>query len=208
MDMNFTEVIDFSERLTVCAEISKEDTKRIFEENRETPKNDALEADDSFVNGELQFNFDEAGENLEEVLLFPTYEFEDDSITNGDFIGVTDQFSGELPRVLEFLGDYRKECCKNLKAYFEKVFEKAVNEALGNNKDNEEYTREDAVEEATHHFFNDSTDYDAVVGMYLGYHDIDIQKAYNDFVNEIVDEPTDRDKDIIAKFKKLGAKEN
>ena len=103
--MNFTEVIEFTERLVLWAEIPKEDVKRIFEEHKKIPKNDAMEEDNSYTCGELQFNYDENGENLESVLLFPTYEVEEDSLVNGDFIDVTDQFSKESANALEYLNN-------------------------------------------------------------------------------------------------------
>ncbi len=86
---------------------------------------------------------------------------------------------------------------KEYQTYFENVFKKAVDEAMCNNADDEEYTKEDATEEATYHFLNDSTDYDAVAGMYIGYAGGDAKRALEDFKDEIVDEPSERDKCVI-----------
>ena len=86
---------------------------------------------------------------------------------------------------------------KNYQKYFENVFAKAMDEAMKNNADGEDYTEEDAREEATYHFLNDSTDYDAVAGMYIGYAGGDAKRALEDFKDEIVDEPSERDKCVI-----------
>ena len=82
---------------------------------------------------------------------------------------------------------------KDYQSYFEEVFAKAIDEAMRNNADDKDYTKEDAREEATYHFFNDSTDYDAVAGMYIGYAGGRVGKALQDFKDEIVDDPSERD---------------
>lgn len=74
---------------------------------------------------------------------------------------------------------------KDYQSYFEKVFAKAMDEAMRNNADDEDYTEEDAREEATCHFLNDSTDYDAIAGMYIGYAGGKADKALKDFKDEI-----------------------
>lgn len=92
---------------------------------------------------------------------------------------------------------------KDYQNYFEMVFAKAMAEAMRNNSDVEDYTKEDARQEATYHFLNDSTDYDAVAGMYIGYASGDVSRALKDFKDEIVDEPSERDSDIIAELEKI-----
>lgn len=74
---------------------------------------------------------------------------------------------------------------KDYQSYFEEVFAKAMDEAMRNNADNEDYTKEDARKEATYHFLNDSTDYDAVAGIYIGYAGGKVDKALKDFCDEI-----------------------
>ena len=92
---------------------------------------------------------------------------------------------------------------KDYQKYFENVFAKAMDEAMKNNADDEDYTEEDAREEATYHFLNDSTDYDAVAGMYIGYAGGKADKALQDFKDEIVDEPSERDRDVILKLEEI-----
>ena len=92
---------------------------------------------------------------------------------------------------------------KDYQKYFETVFAKAMDEAMKNNADDEDYTEENAREEATYHFLNDSTDYDAVAGMYIGYAGGKADKALQDFKDEIVDEPSERDRDVIATFERI-----
>jgi len=92
---------------------------------------------------------------------------------------------------------------KDYQSYFEKVFAKAMDEAMRNNTGDEDYKEEDAREEATYHFLNDSTDYDAVAGIYIGYAGGKADKALQDFKDEIVDEPSDRDRDVITKFEQI-----
>ena len=89
------EVITETSVNTVCVLISKEDVKALFEANGAVPKNDALEPDDSYVEGEIQFNYDKEDNSLSEVLVFPTYEEEDGSLVNGDFIDVADDLDEE-----------------------------------------------------------------------------------------------------------------
>lgn len=71
----------------VYVEISREDTRKMYEEIRKWPINDNSEYDDSYVSGELQFIFDKGTDHLTEVLLFPVYEDEnEEEFFNGDFI--------------------------------------------------------------------------------------------------------------------------
>ena len=79
--------------VTVTAEIGKEITAEIFKEEGINPKNENSELDDSYVVGELQFNFDIKTKELCEILLFPSYENGDGDIVNGDFINVFDLFA-------------------------------------------------------------------------------------------------------------------
>lgn len=92
---------------------------------------------------------------------------------------------------------------KDYQKYFENVFAKAMDEAMKNNADDEDYIEEDAREEATYHFLNDSTDYDAVAGMYIGYAGGRVDKALQDFKEEIVDEPSEWDSEVIKRLEKI-----
>ncbi len=72
-----------------CAHLEKEQVAELFKDSSGIPKNDALEPDDAYTKGEIQFNFSKETEDLEEVLVFPIYEY-DDSEINGDFIPAPD----------------------------------------------------------------------------------------------------------------------
>ena len=89
--------------VTVTAEINKEITAEIFKEEGAIPKNENLEPDDSYIVGELQFNFDIKTKELCEILLFPSYEDEDGGIVNGDFINVSDLFADREKEVRKML---------------------------------------------------------------------------------------------------------
>ena len=86
----FEEVITETSVNTVCALIAKEDVTAIFERHRISPKNDAMEPDNSYTEGEIQFNYDKDDNSLSEVLVFPTYKDEEGGLTNGDFVNVID----------------------------------------------------------------------------------------------------------------------
>ena len=85
--MAWTEV----ENKTVYAEISSEDTKKIFAECGELPRNDNGDEDWTNSSGELQFMIGDGKVN--EILLFPVYDVDENTTTVGDFVNVTDLFS-------------------------------------------------------------------------------------------------------------------
>ncbi len=89
--------------VTVTAEIDKEIVTEIFKEEGATPKNDNLEPDDSYIVGEIQFNFDVETNELCEILLFPSYNDENGGIVNGDFINVSDLFADRENEVRKML---------------------------------------------------------------------------------------------------------
>ncbi len=87
--------------------------------------------------------------------------------------------------------------------YFNKVFAKAIDEDLRNNADDPAYTREYARQAALKHFRNDSTDYDAVVGMYINDAIGDKTAALNTFMETIHENVSDRNTDILAAFQNV-----
>ena len=90
--MKFYDVIlDMNSCNIVLAQLSKEETAKVFADARKQPKNDAMEPDDTFVSGEVHYVFDKENGALDEVLIYPTYE-EDDSLVNGDFIEAPESF--------------------------------------------------------------------------------------------------------------------
>ncbi len=83
--------------MEVYASISKSATAGYFERAGAIPTNEDGEEDFSFIGGDVQYMFNAEG-GLDEVLLFPVYEF-DDMIVNGqDFI--------DAPEELQSLGSY------------------------------------------------------------------------------------------------------
>ena len=83
-------VTDLDDVDEVYVEVSKDITKQLFENARETPVNQDGEEDDSYVSGEIQFIFAKGTDNLVEILLFPVYEDDDGGLINGDFIDPPD----------------------------------------------------------------------------------------------------------------------
>ena len=97
---------------------------------------------------------------------------------------------------------------KDYQDYFEKVFAKTVIDTIKAISDDEEYTEEDVRVETTYYFLNESTDYDAVAGMYIGYAGGNADRALQDFKDEIVDEPSERDRKVIEKLEQIIALQN
>ena len=87
---------------TVLAELSKEETAKIFSDTGMQAKNAAMEPDDTFVSGEVHYVFDKENNTLDEVLIYPTYE-EDDSLINGDFIEAPDPFWDKETEARQYL---------------------------------------------------------------------------------------------------------
>ena len=86
----------------VCCTFSKGFCRAIFEENNFTPTNPEGFHDDSFVEGELQFNFDRQTKDLVEVLLFPVYMVDGMWLNGMDFLNV--EVSDEIVnKVREYL---------------------------------------------------------------------------------------------------------
>lgn len=77
------------------------------------------------------------------------------------------------------------ETSKDYQDYFGKVFAKVMAEDMQNNADDVNYTKDDARENTTKYFLNESTDYDAVAGMYIGYASGRVDKALRDFKDEM-----------------------
>ncbi len=101
----FVEMIDtFNSMNTVYYEISTALLKALFDDAGEQPKNDILVADDSYIKGEVQYNFSKEGE-LEEVLLLPVYTNEDGEPIAGDYISAPERF---------WLDDYVNEAMSHI----------------------------------------------------------------------------------------------
>lgn len=107
----FEEVITETSVNTVCALISRADVYELFKKHNATTKNDAMEPDSTYTEGEIQFNYDKEDNSLLEILVYPSYEDEYGDITNGDFFNITDsddidadyinQANEELKKALE-----------------------------------------------------------------------------------------------------------
>lgn len=87
-ELKFSDVMETSV-ITVCAELSKVQTRELFAAVWATPYNDLYEPDENYIGGELQFNFDKETKELTEVLLFPIYGTEDNKLC-GDFVDAPD----------------------------------------------------------------------------------------------------------------------
>lgn len=89
--MKFYDAITETSINTILAKITKEEVKEIFIAANCQPKNSALEPDDSYISGELQYNFDKETGSLIEILVFPIYSI-GESIENGDFINAPESY--------------------------------------------------------------------------------------------------------------------
>lgn len=110
-DINITDVRIGQCFDTVYIELSKETTKSLFHEVGSAPYNDGDTPDESYVLGELQFEFDKDTIFIKEILLFPIYfNTEEDVYQNGDFVNITNnlEYSEEhLEMILKQLNDNR-----------------------------------------------------------------------------------------------------
>lgn len=110
-DINITDVRIGQCFDTVYIELSKETTKSLFHEVGSAPYNDGDTPDESYVLGELQFEFDKDTIFIKEILLFPVYfDAEEDVYQNGDFVNITNnlEYSEEhLEMILKQLNDNR-----------------------------------------------------------------------------------------------------
>ena len=107
MDMKFSDVIDELESCTmVTATLTREETEEIFKRKNRTPMNENIEPDDSYTQGEIQFLFEKDMSDVQEVLVYPVYEYED-SIVNGDFIPAPAEYWSE--EAVSKARDYVKE---------------------------------------------------------------------------------------------------
>ena len=106
--MKFSEVIDELESCTmVCAEISKEELKDVFERKNRAPRNEDLEEDDSYVAGEVQYLFEKDMSDVQEVLVYPVYDDGEGGFINGDFIPAPNEYWSE--EAVSEAKDYAKE---------------------------------------------------------------------------------------------------
>jgi hypothetical protein len=108
----FEEVITETSVNTVCALISRADVYELFKKHNATPKNEAMEPDNNYTEGEIQFNYDKEDGSLFEILVFPIYENDDGDIMNGDFLNITD--TNDLDE------DYIKQADEELKKTLER----------------------------------------------------------------------------------------
>ena len=99
MMIELADAIGFMSCHSVIGFISRENVQLIYELFDTQPKNDDYELDNSYISGEMRFNFNKETNELEEVLLFPVYENkndpedDDDGLRNGDFIRIDNLFS-------------------------------------------------------------------------------------------------------------------
>lgn len=99
--MELSDVIEFNSCHSVVASVSKENVQLIYELFDAQPKNDDYELYDSYISGEIRFNFNKDTNEIEEVLLFPVYENDpedDDGVRNGDFIRIDNMFYDSMIR--------------------------------------------------------------------------------------------------------------
>ena len=99
--MELSDVVEFNSCHSVVAFVSKENVQLIYELFDAQPKNDDYELDDSYISGEIRFNFNKDTNEIEEVLLFPVYENDPEGIKgvdNGDFIRIDNMFSDSMIR--------------------------------------------------------------------------------------------------------------
>ena len=104
IDLNKGSIITETSVYTITGIITKELTAEIFERENELPRNNELDEDWTFKEGEVQFNFDKDTMDCTEILLFPVYEDEDGNSANvGDFIHVDDfdNFIDEVKKLLK-----------------------------------------------------------------------------------------------------------
>lgn len=96
--IELSDVVGFISCHSVIGFISKENVQLIYELFDTQPKNDNYDPDDSYISGEIRFNFSKETNELEEVLLFPVYEDapEDYGLKNGDFIRINNLFSDSM----------------------------------------------------------------------------------------------------------------
>lgn len=100
--IELSDVIGFMSCHSVIGFISRENVQLMYELFDAQPKNDDYDPDDSYINGEIRFNFNKETNELEEVLLFPVYENkydpedDDDGLRNGDFIRIDNMFSDPM----------------------------------------------------------------------------------------------------------------
>lgn len=66
----------------VYTKTTKEEVKYLYDMVQKVPCNNKGEEDDSYIYGEVQFFFNKKTEILEEILLYPVYN-KDDEIVNG-----------------------------------------------------------------------------------------------------------------------------
>ena len=134
-------------------------------------------------------------------------EFIDNEYQNEEFIKTLFGDNNNLYQVyLEDIQCKKKnlKTAAELQQYFEAEFEKKVQSLLKDNESNDEYSFEDARQDATGYFLSECNDYDAIAGMYIGYAAGDITKALDDFLSEISDENhTDYDKAVISRLRKV-----
>ena len=91
-----------------------------------------------------------------------------------------------------------------LQQYFEAEFEKTVQALLKDNESDNEYSLEDARQEAMNYFLNECYDYCAIAGMYINHAAGDTGKALDNFLSKITDENHfECDKAVINKLRRV-----
>lgn len=115
--IELSDVIGFMSCHSVVAFISRENIQLIYELFDSQPKNDSGDPDNSYIYGEMRFNFNKETNELEEVLLFPVYENDPeddglDGLVNGDFIRIDTMFSDKMIKRIWSFYEKNKNVCK------------------------------------------------------------------------------------------------
>lgn len=96
--INFIDAFETDSCIIICAEISKEEVLKLFNEAGQIPKNSNMEPDNSFVSGEVQYVIDKDQSSpddlkISEITIWPVYANDEDrSLENGDFINAGDSW--------------------------------------------------------------------------------------------------------------------